>query len=67
MKTGMVQVTPERLTQALGLPPATQILGIRLDPFRGGLVELVVQHETLPENCEGCIPPMVTFRSQFSA
>lgn len=49
MRCAILRVSEEFLIEALKLPMDVKIHGARMDAFRPGELELVVEHETLPD------------------
>lgn len=53
--TGIMCVSSEKLISALGLPPDTEISDCRMAFYDVGIIELKIQHETLPDVSDGLI------------
>ena len=55
-RRAIITVDPDLLIEGLRLPAGTQIIGASCDLRRGGVVELVVSHPSLPETGPGLQP-----------
>lgn len=59
MKGAIVRVASKCMLDAIGFPEGTRVVAARVDLFNSGCVELVVEHDDLPDSPEGFTIPVV--------
>lgn len=58
-RRAIVVASPELIAATLGLREDVHIIGIRIDPFASGRVDLLIEGAEIPEVPEGQVPAVM--------